>query len=417
MIPLRRALVCTVLAVAVVVGAGPVAADWNTGVDLYNQGLFAEAAEHFQAVVKSNPNWPGGYLMLGRCELALGQTEEALDHLRVAVELGPDDPANAATLSRALIAADRHTEARELLEGLDLEQVSPPWKAEVARMLARCLLAEDRAADALAVLEARLEDDPDNAALHRAIATVHQAMGDRTAVLDDLARAYVLDPDDQASGRIAVTTALALAAAAADDGLAASLQGRAFELATTLATAAPEFDNELLAGEAAFAAGQLDAAALWFAAAVKERPQEPVALYELGRTLAALDRNDEAINHLRAALGAAPGTELAERIHGQLGRLLACRLELSEAARNYRAAGDGEHADTIDALAADLSGALTRLANLRSNAAEFAALETELEELGDAKGVTAMADQRKVIGREITAIEANLSEVRAALCQ
>lgn len=355
--------------------------------------------------------------MLGRCELALGQTEEALDHLRVAVQLGPDDPANAATLSRALMAADLHTEARELLEGLDLEKASPPWKAEFARMQARCLLAEDRAADALAVLEARLEDDPDNAALHRAIATAHQATGDRMAVLEDLTRAFVLDPDDQASGRIAITTALTLAAAAGDDGLAASLKGRALELGTKLATAAPEYDNELLAGEAAFAASQLEAAARWFAAAVKERPQEPVARYELGRTLAALDRNDEAISHLRAALGGAPDTELAERIHGQLGRLLACRLELPEAARHYRAAGDGEHADRIDALAADLSGALARLADLRSDAAEFAALEAELEELGDAKGVTAMADQRKVISREIAAIEGNLSEVRAALCQ
>jgi tetratricopeptide (TPR) repeat protein len=417
MIPLRRVFVFTALSVAVVVGAGPVAADWNTGVDLYNQGLFAEAAEHFQAVVKSNPSWPGGYLMLGRCELALGQTEEALDHLRVAMDLGPDDPANAATLSRALIAADLHTEARELLEGLDLEQVSPPWKAEFARMLARCLLAEDRAADALAVLVARLEDDPDNAALHRAIATAHQAMGDRTAVLDDLARAYVLDPDDQASGRSAITTALALAAAAADDGLAASLQGRALELATTLATAAPEFDNELLAGEAAFAAGQLDAAALWFAAAVNEQPQEPTARYELGRTLAALDRNDEAINHLRAALGAAPDTELAVRIHNQLGRLLACRLELPEAARHYRAAGNDGHAARIDELAASYSKALARLAGLRSDAAELVGMEAELEKLGDANGVTAVAGHRKAMGQEIAAIEDNLAAVRAALCQ
>lgn len=417
MIPLRRAFMITALAVAFVLGAGPVAADWNAGVDLYNQGRFAEAAEHFRGVVKTNPGWPGGYLMLGRCELALGQPKEALDHLRVAVTLGPEDPANAATLSRALIAADLHTEARELLEGLDLEELSLPWKAEFARMLARCLLAEDRAADAVAALETRLDDDPDNAALHRAIASAYQATGDRMAVLDHLARAFVLDPDDRASGHAATTMALALAADADDDGLAASLHGRALELATKLATAFPEYDSALLAGEAAVGANQLESGARWFAAAVKERPQEPVAQYHLGRTLALLDRNDEAIRHLRAALGAAPDSELAVRIHDQLGRLLACRLELSEAARHYRAAGDDEHAGRVDALAANISGALARLADLRGNIAEMIAMEADLEALGDANGVTAVADRREAVGRGIAAIEDNLSEVRAALCQ
>ena len=219
-------------------------------------------------------------------------------------------------------------------------------------MLARCLLAEDRAAEAVAVLKARLADAPDSAALQRAIAAAYQAAGDPVAALDHLARAFALDPDDHASGRAATTTALALAAAAGNDDLAAGFHARALELAAKLATAAPEYENDLLAGEAAFGAGQLEVAAGWFAEAVKKRPQEPVARYHLGRTLAELDRNDEAIGHLRAALGAAPDAELAVRIHGQLGRLLACRLELPEAARHYRAAGDDEHAGRIDELAA-----------------------------------------------------------------
>ena len=69
MIPSRR-LVAAAVAVAVVLAAGPAAADWNAGLELYKQGRFADAVEHFQAVVKSNPGWPGGYLMLGRCQLA-----------------------------------------------------------------------------------------------------------------------------------------------------------------------------------------------------------------------------------------------------------------------------------------------------------------------------------------------------------
>ncbi len=252
MIPSYRLVAAAVLVVVLLV-AGPAAADWSAGVDLYNQGRFADAVEHFQAVVKSNPSWPGGYLMLGRCLLALEQYSDAIDNLRAAAELGPDDPANIATLSRALMAVGRHTETRELLENFDLDTLTPAWKTEVARMLARCLIEEDRGADAVAVLEARLVDDPDNAALHRAIAGAYQGADDRAAALDHLAQAFALDPADHASGRTAATTAMALAAAAGDDDLAASYYGRALELAAELATVAPKYENSLLAGEAALA--------------------------------------------------------------------------------------------------------------------------------------------------------------------
>ena len=397
--------------------AGIVAADWNAGRQLYNEGRFAEAAVHFRETVGSNPNWPSGYLMLGRCQLAMGEYDEALENLRTAVELGPDDPTNTVTLGRALMTVDRYAEARELLDGFDLDSLPPEWKAEVARMQAACLIEEDRAADAVTLLEARLADDPNRAALHRALADAHRAVGDRTATFDDLARAFSLDSADHASGRAAVIAALSLAADAGDDELKASYYNRAVEIADELATASPDYENTLLAGEAAFAAGRLEAAAGWFGAAVKSRPQEPTAQFDLGRTLAALDHNEEAVVHLRAALGAAPEAELATHIHGQLGRLLACSLKLPEAARHYRAAGDNDRADQIDTLSGGFREALKRLATLRNSAAEFARMEAQLDELGDAKGVTAMSDQRKVISREIAAIEGNLSEVRTALCR
>ncbi len=115
--------------------------------------------------------------MLGRCQLALEEYDEALENLRTAVDLGPDDPTNTVTLGRALMTVDRYAEARELLDGLDLDGLPPEWKAEVARMQAACLIEEDRAADAVALLETYLADDPNSAALHRAIAAAHKAAG------------------------------------------------------------------------------------------------------------------------------------------------------------------------------------------------------------------------------------------------
>jgi len=51
-----KAIVIVLVTVVAAFAAGPVTADWKEGIELYNQGRFAEAAEQFQATVKSNPH-------------------------------------------------------------------------------------------------------------------------------------------------------------------------------------------------------------------------------------------------------------------------------------------------------------------------------------------------------------------------
>lgn len=410
----------TVVAAAMIAGvlwAASSAADWDAGLELYREGRFADAMGHFHATVTEHPEWADGYLMLGRCQLALQQFDEALESLRRAVELRPGDAAVVVTLSRALMAVGRHVEAREHLEALDLGDTNPAWKVEASRMLAHILIVEGRADDAVSVLEERLAEFPESAPLHQAIAGAYQATGDRAAALDHFIRALAINPGDFVSARGAATSALALAEAAGDDAAAARSYRRAFEMADRLATDAPGYDHTLLAGQAALGVGDLQAAAGWFTAAVESRPREPVAHFHLARTLAALDHADQAIFHLRTALGAAPDDELAERIHNQLGRLLACRLELDEAARHYRAAGDAGRAAEIEVIGAGFSHAIVRLADLRRDVAALTGMEAELKDLGDADGVAALAGRRQAMVREIEAIEGNLAEVRAALCR
>ena len=57
------------------------------------------------------------------------------------------------------------------------------------------------------------------------------------------------------------------------------------------------------------------------------------------------------------------------------------------------------------------------ISNQSNDSAELAGMEGELEALGDADGMAAVAGRREAMGQEIAGIEDNLSEVRAALCQ
>ncbi len=416
MIPSRRLLVVTTVAVAVVLLAGPVAADWSAGVDLYQQGRFAEAAIHFRETVGSNPDWPSGYLMLGRCQLALEEYDEALENLRTAVELGPDDPTNTVTLGRALMTVDRYTEARELLDGFDLDSLPPEWKAEVARMQAACLIEEDRAADALALLETRLADDPNRAALHRALADAHREVGDRTATLDDLTRAFRLDPADHASGRSAVTAALTLAADAGNDELAVGYYGRAVEIADEMATASPDYENTLLAGEAAFAAGRFRPLPAGSALRSRAGPRNPPpnSISDAPWRPSTTTRRPSSTCARRSAPRPRPSWRCTSTASSAGCWPAAWSFPKPPATIGLQ--GTMMRADQIDTLAAGFREALERLATLRNSTAELARMEAELDELGDAKGVRALADRRWVMGQEIAGIEDNLSEVRAALC-
>jgi tetratricopeptide (TPR) repeat protein len=411
------AVVISFAVLAVVASAAPARADWQAGRDAFDRGSFEVAAEHFAATVKTNPNWAGGHLMLGRALSALERHDEAIEHLKAALILTPGDATATIALARALLAAKRHDEARDLLAKADAASLPAPMRTEVDRLQGQALVASGRTDEAVAGLRARLVEDPDNPALHRTLAAILLEARDRPAALDHLARAFALDPTDQDSGRAAVTGALAAAGASDDVDERVALYARALPIAVALATAFPDAENAILAGEAALGASQLEVAATWFAAAVATTPDDPVALFYLGRTLTLLNRDGEALPHLEKALTANPDTTLAARVHDQLARVRACRLELGAAARHARAAGNEPWANEIDSVANDSAAALERLAKLSSTLAELERMQLELVDLNDRQGIEVVAGRMAAMAREKEAIEANLAEVRRAFCR
>ena len=95
------------LALAVAMGSvAPAFADWNAGLEAYNKKDWATAATAFEAVTKTNPDYVGGYYMLGLCQRAQNNLSAALGNLRKAVELDAagekPDPRYRIALAQAL---------------------------------------------------------------------------------------------------------------------------------------------------------------------------------------------------------------------------------------------------------------------------------------------------------------------------
>ncbi len=66
-------------------------AEFDTGLSLFNRGLFEEALPHFERATELEPDFGEAYLYIGRSYLNLGMWAEALYPLRTAFRLAPED--------------------------------------------------------------------------------------------------------------------------------------------------------------------------------------------------------------------------------------------------------------------------------------------------------------------------------------
>ena len=100
------------IGIALIIAIGtvaPVSAEWNKGLEAYKAKDWATAAKEFEEVTKTNPDYAGGYYMLGVSQRAAGQVSPAIASLRKAVELdlgpGPIIPPTADARAVTLIEA------------------------------------------------------------------------------------------------------------------------------------------------------------------------------------------------------------------------------------------------------------------------------------------------------------------------
>ena len=111
----RVSLEFIVLAITLVTVSALALADWPQGIAAFNTGDYQVAAEHFTEITRSNPSWPGGYYMLGRCHTEIGNRAEALVNLQKAFELDPSDTDTIIALGQALMNESKYPETRKLL--------------------------------------------------------------------------------------------------------------------------------------------------------------------------------------------------------------------------------------------------------------------------------------------------------------
>ncbi len=113
-----------------------------------------KARQVCEALVERKPDSPAGHLMLGRFLLTQGETDGAIEGLQKALELGDGVSEAAVSLAQAHMVKRDYEAAEQLLQKT---LAANPNADEAALQLQRLLLMRDRPAEALALIEKRLE--------------------------------------------------------------------------------------------------------------------------------------------------------------------------------------------------------------------------------------------------------------------
>lgn len=262
---------------------------FNLGMRAMQAGDWRTAIQQFDALSRAQPNLHEARFYLGIALLSAGRPADAVAPLQHLANTQGRNPAVLNALGSALAGSGRRAEAAQAFRKA---MAAAPTMAEAAENLARVMLDDGMAQDALPVLNRLLEREPKRPSALLLLAQAQAALFD----MDGAERGY-------------------RAVLAAQPGHLAALNGLGLLYFTT---------------------GRGDQALECFDEILRLRPGDAVAGNNRGMTLSALKRFDEAEAQYRAVLDSAPTLALT---HLNLGRLLYRRSRPLESIEHLEKAG------------------------------------------------------------------------------
>jgi tetratricopeptide (TPR) repeat protein len=399
------------IGVALIIAIGtvaPVYADWEKGLAAYNAKDYATAAKEFEDVTKTNPDYVGGYYMLGLCQRSQNNISAALGNLRKAVDLDAaneaPDPRYSIALSQALIQAKQYNDAYTTLKALSFNNLPASYRSSYALLFAQAANKTNRAGEAVNVLNAQVRAESSNAALYQALGAAQDDLGDDKAAYAAFKRAFELNSKDETSGRYAIRAATATARRSGSSAEKSKYYTEAATIAEKLAKAEPNFEHNLLAGESRLGAKDYTKALAWFEKAKAQKSNSALVYYYIGQSYTSLGQYSKALSSLQQALTQASGNaDLRKKIYNQMGYVHEKNRDFAKAKQAYSEAGNSRQAAAMDDKIA-AQGENEKFAQecrvFKTKIDALAMQAEEFEKLGDIESARQMREQLTVLQRQ-----------------
>ncbi len=396
----RRLWVSTLVAVcATTFWAGWAQADWNKGVAAYTKKDFATAVKEFQQVTKTNPDFAGGYYMLGLAQNQLGQISQALGNLRHAVKLDGKNPQYRTALGQVLLRAKQYGDAYSVLKAVQTGSLkSSRAQTLYALLFSGAATKTGHIQEAVRVLQVQIRKHPRNPELYQALAVAYATVGNDAKAAVAFAKAYQLQPHNLALGRSAAYAYIDAGRRTRDPQQKVTYYTKAARIGEKLARARATFEYELLAGESWLGAKQFGRALTFLDQAHAHKPQNALVRFYRGQCYSSTNRFNQALTELRAALQLGPDSRLRRQIYNQLGYVYAKQKRYDKAMTAYQNAGNSSKAAEMQANLKKQKHNLAAEKERRQFEQKIKALllqAKELEKLGQVNEAKALRDQVK----------------------
>lgn len=380
---MRRIQFLVSLALMAVVGVTPAEAGWDEGVAAFKAGNYTQAAKEFQAVVQAQPDWGGGYYMLGQALQKLNRNEEALTNLRKAYDLEPNQVSRQMALAKAYLDNRRYSDAARLLGTIDPGSLPKSQQTYYHQMASVAYDKSGQADKAMSALKNAANANPNDADAQYRYGVAAFNAGQSSAALAALDKAVRLDPND-AEKKATYVKVLIRSARTSSGAAKKSAYQKATAMAQQLASQRPTHDNYLTLGEVQLGAQDYSGAAASFKKAVEKDGSDWLGHFYLGQAQTSLGQYGPAEDALRTALSKTSSSSNQNKIWAQIG-FVNEKLKRYEAAKDaYRKAGQPnsvarvEENENIAAENQEIEAENRRIEQMES---ERKALEKELKEL------------------------------------
>lgn len=317
-------------------------AHYRLAIDLFDQGLFQNAASHFQAAARANPSGVGFARFLAACYVGTGRLDLAAHEFEVLLRGDPDDAELRIRLALAQFKQGSPVEGMATLrEGIRQQGTNAKLHYQLGVMLA----AEDELAEAEQLFEKAIALDPSHAEAYERLGQCCSVNGRHERALHYLQRAHGLNPSNP---RIALQLSL-LARSMIEAGQEPAirwgpvvsqpqLDHAAIDRLGEAITAEPDFVEAFLSLPASEVDEEVfSTLAATLEHALQKHPEFADLHYHCGAVYRRLGRNQDAIDHAERAVQINPryvnALILLAQLYGQTDRWAAGLERLEQAVR------------------------------------------------------------------------------------
>ena len=392
------------LALAVGLWTAPAGAGWQEGVAAFQKKNYTAAVKEFQKVTKTNPDFAGGYYMLGLAQSQLGQVSQGLGNLKKAVKLDGKNAQYRTALGQLLLRAKQYNDAYETLKAVDRSKLRSGEKSFYTLLFAGAATKANRPQEAVRSLEAQIRRDPKNGRLFQALGVAYASQGNDAKAATAFAKAYSLNPSNTAMGKSAAYAAIAAGRRTRSSQQKVTYYTQAARIAEKLARSHSSFEYELLAGESWLGAKRFEQALSWLDRAKAKKPQSSLVRFYRGQCYSSLHRFTSAATELESALKYGPEGKLRRQIYNQLGYVYAKQKQYGKAITAYQSAGNSVKMKEMQANLKKQKHNLAADQEQREFARKIKALllqAQELEKLGQVDEAKALRDQVRELQKSL----------------